>query len=122
MSELQGEAVVHWNSVVMAIFSANITYNARLLLSRWKERHRPRPRQVLIKKPGEKQREHSLHSSENLIHRKHSFVCEAFGLHPGSLGRMRSILLSTVGSIHTILAAIMTSVTKQDKRHLVPLS
>lgn len=37
------------------------------------------------------------------------------------LGRTKSMLLSGMGSVHTIVAAVMTSVTKQDKLHLVPV-
>lgn len=43
-------------------------------------------------------------------------------LHHGPLGRTRSMLLSRMDSMHTIVTAGMTWGTEQEKLHLVPMS
>lgn len=78
-----------------------------------------RPRQVLIKNL-EKNKGSILCTPQEMSPiRKWSFVCEARELHHGPLGRTRSVLLSAVASMHTIVAAVMTSVTEQDKLWLL---
>lgn len=73
------------------------------------------------KKLGQEQREHCAHSSENATPRKWALPVR----HAGSSWPTGQNTIDTIvpeGSMHPIVTAVMTSVTEQDKRHLVPKS
>lgn len=115
LPELQGKAGVHQSSLVTTRTSADMTYTAGLLTQQ--VQGDTQTQAGANKKPGEEQGS-ILCTPQKMPPVGSKPLC--VGRH-SPLGRTKSMLLSGMGSVHTIVAAVMTSVTKQDKLHLVPV-